>query len=105
MADTFNVTAAYDKPSYNQGDTITVTISGGDVLTSSSTGQIGPLSISLVAADGSTSTISVPQTAVTITSSTNESVKIDSTKPVVDTSPTPRTWAFSANGLSITATA
>jgi hypothetical protein len=37
MTDTFNVTAAYDKSTYNQGDTMTITISGGDVLTQTTT--------------------------------------------------------------------
>jgi hypothetical protein len=105
MTDVFNVTAAYDKPSYNQGDTITVTISGGDVLTQTLTGQIGPLAIPVVAADGATATVSLPQTTVTVTTATPESVVIDTTRPVVDTSPTPRTWTVSANKLSITATA
>lgn len=105
MTDTFNVTGAYDKPSYNQGDTITVTISGGDVLTQTSQSQIGPLTVPVVAADGATSTVSLPQTTATITTATPESVTIDTTRPVVDTSPTPRTWTVSANKLSITATA
>ena len=105
MTDTFNVTGAYDKPSYNSGDTITVTISGGDVLTQTLQGQIGPLSIPVVAADGATATVSLPQTTVTVTTATPESVVIDTTRPIVDTSPTPRTWTVSSNKLSITATA
>jgi hypothetical protein len=106
VTDTFNVTAAYDKPSYNQGDTITATISGGDVLTQTLTGQIGPLAIPVVnPTDGATATVSLPQTTVTVTTATPESVVIDTTRPIVDTSPTPRTWTVSANKLSITATA
>jgi len=105
MADVFNVTAAYNKPSYTAGEVITVTISGSDVHTVVTTGQIGPLSISLVAADGATSTLAVPQTTVSVTTTTQESVVIDTTKPIVDTSPTPRVWTVSANKLSITAVA
>lgn len=105
MIDTFNVSASYDKPSYNQGDTITVTISGNDVQTQTMQGQIGPLSIPVVAADGAQSTVSIPQTTVTVTTATPESVVIDTSRPIVDTSPTPRTWTVAANKLSISATA
>jgi len=105
MTDVFSVTAAYDKPSYNKGDTITVTISGGDVLTTITTVQIGPLAIPVVAADGAVSTVTVPQTTATQTVATPESVTIDTTKPIVDTSPTPHTWAVSANKLSISTVA
>jgi hypothetical protein len=105
MTDTFNVTASYDKPSYNQGDTITATISGGDVLTQTVQGQIGPVALPLVASDGAQDTLNLPQTTVTVTTATSESVVIDTTRPIVDTSPTPRTWTVSANKLSITATA
>lgn len=105
MADTFNVTASYDKTSYNQGDTIKVTISGGDVLTTTVTGQAGPLVIPVVAANGSVSSITLGSVPVTLTVVTPESVVIDTSKPIVDTSPTPRTWVVSADKLSITATA
>lgn len=105
MTDTFNVTAAYDKPSYNQGDTITATISGDDVLTQTFQGQIGPLAIPVVSADGAQETVNLPATTVTVTQATPESVVIDTTRPIVDSSPTPRTWTVSANKLSITATA
>lgn len=105
MTDVFNVTAAYDKASYNTGDTITVTISGGDVLTQTVSSQVGPLTIPIVAADGATSVVSVPQTLASVTTTTPESVVIDTSKPIVDTSPTPRTWTVASNKLSITATA
>ena len=105
MSDVFNVTASYDKPSYTQGQTITVTIAGGDVQTVTTQSQIGPLTIPLLAADGATSTISVPAEQATVTTTTPESVVIDTTKPIVDTSPTPRTWTVAANKLSISAIA
>ena len=105
MTDVFNVTGSYDKPAYNKGDTITITITGGDVLTTTTTGQIGPVAIPLVAADGATSILNIPQTTVAVTTSTPESVVIDTSKPIVDTSPTPRTWTVSSNKLSITAVA
>jgi hypothetical protein len=105
MPDVFNVTASYDKGSYTQGQTITITISGTDVLTTTTTGQIGPLTIPIVAADGATSTINVPAEQVTITAPVSESVVIDTTKAIVDTSPKPRTWAVATNKLSISAVA
>lgn len=109
MTDTFNVTGSYDKTSYLQGQTITASISGGDVLTTTTQtqGQAGPVTVPIVAADGAQSTISFPAVPVTITNTvaTPESVVIDTTRPIVDTSPTPRTWTVSANKLSITAAA
>lgn len=105
MPDVFNVTASYDKASYTQGQTITVTIAGNDVLTVGSTSQVGPLTIPLVAADGATSSIVMPAEQATITTVTPESVIIDTTKPIIDTSPTPRVWAVAANKLSISAIA
>lgn len=105
MTDTFNVSVAYDKSSYLQGDTIKATISGGDILTTTVVGQAGPLTIPVVAADGAVSSITLGSVPVTLTVATPESVVIDTSKPVVDTSPTPRTWVVSADKLSITATA
>jgi len=109
MTDTFSVTASFDKASYNAGDLITGTITGGDVLTSTTTTQqtVGPVTIPVVAADGAQSTVSVPavQVAVTSTTSTPESVVIDTTRAIVDNGPNPRNWVVSANKLSITATA
>lgn len=105
MTDVFNVVGAYDKASYLQGDTITVTISGNDVLTQQSQSQVGPVTIPIVAADGAQSTITMPAEMATLTSVTPESVVIDTTRPIVDTSPMPRIWAVSTNKLSISATA
>jgi hypothetical protein len=109
MPDTFNVTASWDKTSYTSGQTITGTIAGSDVLTTTTTttGQAGPVSVPLVAADGATTTANFPAVPVTITTTTTtpESVTIDTTKAIVDNGPTPRTWTVSANKLSITATA
>lgn len=100
MADTFNVTASFDKSSYNTGDTMTLTIAGGDVLTTTSPIAISG-TINLTAADGSTSTLTFPAGAtVNETTSTPESVKISS---VTDSSG--RVWTVAANGLSATATA
>lgn len=105
MTDVFNVTASYDKASYTGGQVITVTIAGGDVLTQIVSSQIGPITIPLVAADGAKSTIVMPAETATVTTTTPESVVIDTTLPIVDTSATPRTWTVAANKLSITAVA
>lgn len=109
MSDQFNVTAAWDKASYAAGQTITGTISGNDVLTTTTTttGTAGPVAIPVVAADGAQSTVSIPAVQVTTTSTvaTPQSVVIDTTRPIVDNGPAPRTWTVAANMLSITATA
>jgi hypothetical protein len=102
MTDTFAVTAAYDAPSYAQGQPITVTISGNDVLTQQVPSTVGPLSLTLTAADGATTTLTVPSAPVTLTTTTPESVRISS---VQDTAATPRAWTIAASGLSISAIA
>lgn len=109
MTDAFSVTAAWNQASYTTGQTIAGTISGGDVLTSTTTTQAtaGPVTVPVVAADGAQSTVSFPAVQVTVTSTaaTPESVVIDTTRPIVDNGTPPRTWTVSANLLSITATA
>lgn len=102
MSDTFNVTAGFDKPSYNQGETIKVTISGNDVHTEETTVQVGPLTLNLTAADGATSTLEVPSTTATMTTTTIESVRITG---VQDTGPNPRAWTIDPSGLFVTAVA
>jgi len=109
MSDTFNVTAAWNAQSYTAGQTIVGTISGSAVLTTTTTTvtTAGPVSIPIVAADGATSTVTIPavQITTTTTTTTPESVVIDTSRPIVDSSPTPRTWVVAANGLSISAIA
>lgn len=109
MSDVFSVTAAWDKASYNAGDTITGTISGTDVLTTTTTtqGTAGPLTVPIVAADGAQSTVTVAAVPVTVVTTTTlpESVVIDTTRPIVDSSATPRTWTVSTDKRSITGTA
>ena len=109
MSDTFNVTASWNQTSYTAGQTITGTISGGDVLTTTTTSvqNAGPVTIPVVAADGAQSTITIPSVPVTITTTTTtpESVVIDTTRPIVDSGSPSRVWTVAANKLSITATA
>lgn len=99
-SDQFNVTAAITPVSPKTGDTLTLTISGGDVQTTETSGSIGPLSLSLTAADGSTSTLTVDAVPYTLVTSTPESVKITSISD-----PTGRAWTVAAGGLTATATA
>jgi hypothetical protein len=101
-SDKFNVTAAYDKAAYNNGDTITVTISGNDVQTSVTQGTVGPLTLHLTAADTATTDITIPAQPVTITTTTPESVVLTG---ITDTSSTPRVWTVAASGVAATATA
>ena len=106
MADVFNVTAAFDKPNgYNAGDKMTCAISGAAVQTTTTTAQAGPLTIPLLAADGSKSTIQVPAVPVTVTKATPESVVIDPSVAIVDNGVPPRVWVRSADGLSVSAVA
>lgn len=102
MTDTFNVTAAYDKASYKNGDIISVAISGNDVLTVVTQSQAGPLTLHLTAADGATQDITLPSVPVSVTTTTPESVVISG---ITDNGPAPRTWTVAANGLTATATA
>lgn len=109
MTDTFSVTAAWVYPSgqtsYKTGDLMKFVITGGDVLTTTTTSNatLGPFTAPLVAADGATSTVNVPATSVTVstTTSTPESVRMSG--PPTD--PSGRVWTVSADGLSATATA
>lgn len=104
MTDTFNVTASFDKTTYNKGDTMTLTISGGDVLTTTTNQQVpsGTLTLTITAADGATSTITMGPVEVNtpVTTTTPESVKMTA---VSDTSG--RVWTISSGGLTATAIA
>jgi|SRR6185437_274063 len=110
MSDDFSqVTASWDKPSYNAGDTITGTVTGAATSTTTvtTTTQVGPVVVPLVADDGSQTIITLPaeQAQLVTTTTTSQGVTIDTTRAIVDNSPNPRTWAVSADKRSITATA
>lgn len=98
MSDQFSVTATFDKTSYNSGDKMTVSISGGDVQTANQTETVTVV-LTITAADGATGTVSV-SVPVTKAVATPESVVITS---VTDSDG--RTWAVAAGGLSASATA
>jgi hypothetical protein len=100
MTDTWNVTGAVTPANPTTGQAITLTISGGDVLTQTVAGTIGPLTLNLTAADGATTTITVPAVPYQQVTSTPESVKITSVSD-----PSGRLWTVAANGLTASATA
>jgi hypothetical protein len=107
--DVFSIIATWNQVSYTAGQTITGTISGGDVQTTTtvSTVNAGPVTVPVVAADGVQSTVTFPvvPVSVTTTTTTPESVVIDTTRPIVDSGVPPRVWTVSADKLHITATA
>lgn len=102
MTDTFNVTAAYDKAIYDQGETITVAISGDNTHVVQLPGQAGPIDIMVEAESGAQQVIHMDAAPVAITETTHESVRIVG---VVDTGPSPRTWSIDPSGTHVTATA
>lgn len=108
-SDVFDVTAAWSAASYTTGEDIVGTISGGDVLTqtTTTTETVGPVTVPIVAADGAQSTVSLPAVPVTVTTTTTlpQSVVIDPSRPIVDSGTSARTWTISADGRSITGTA
>ncbi len=93
MADVFNLTADFDKTSYNPGDTMTVAVSG-----SVTDGNPTPVvaSILITAADSSTVTLAA-------SSAVNGSTETWVITSATDTAG--RTWSISADGHSATATA
>lgn len=98
MTDQFNVTAAFDKPTYAVGDVMKLSITGDDVHTDV---QNVPITgtMNFVASDGATGNASFSgQMSKQV--ATHESVKITS---VTDTDG--RTWTVDPGGLFATATA
>lgn len=112
MADTFNVTAAWSQPSYTAGQTMTGTISGTNTHTTDGTTThqtAGPVVIPVSATpSGAQTTVTLAGVDVATTTpgtTTTEQVLIDTTRPIVDNGPNPRTWTVSADRKSITAVA
>lgn len=96
----WNVSGSYDKSAYNQGEAITVSISGDYTVTSTSQQQSGTLTLNLLSDDGTTTQIALPPTTVNVTTTAHQNVRVTS---ISDTSG--RTWAIAADGKSATATA
>lgn len=96
--DQFNVTAAVTPANPKTGDTITVTITGDDVQTTTTAGTGGPLTLHLASSDGATLDFTVPSFPIQIVTATHESVKITGV-----TDPAGRTWTVAAGGLTASA--
>lgn len=99
MTETWNVTASFDKVTYNQNDTMKITITGGSVLTQTTQVSVSG-QVNVQSSDGATTTIPVGPAIVNVTTSTPESDKITSV-----TDGTGRVYTVSADGLSATAIA
>jgi len=100
MADNFNsVTLAFDKATYNQGDTMTLTISGQAVSSAGSTVTEQP-TVTVVASDGTTAALQPTAASIAISTTTNLPTLIQSVNDAGG-----RTWVIAANGLTATATA
>lgn len=99
MSDQFNITATLDKASYNVGDTMTLTIAGGDILTQSTTATLTG-TVTVQAADGAVTTVPFGPVTVNGTTSTPQSVRISS---IADSDG--RVWTIAADGKSATAIA
>lgn len=101
----FNVSVAFDKASYNAGETITMTLTGdatfvSDQTTTTSTG--GPLNITAVADNGATTQISSPTfTVVTTNPPTTTTLNVKLSTIAGDS----RTWTIAPNGKTATAVA
>lgn len=101
---TWNVSASYDKASYNSGETMTVSVSGSYVVESTTTTeqQSGSLTLTITAADGVITTVALPPVPVTVSVPTQIDVEWTVTG-VSDTSG--RNWTIAPGGKSITAVA
>ena len=99
MTDTFRVVGAITPANPSTGDTVTLTISGDDVHTTTVAGTIGPLTLALKAAGGGTTKITVAAVPCNVVTSTHESVVITGV-----TDPSGRVWTVSSDGLTATAT-
>lgn len=93
MADSFNLVAAFDKPSYNPGDTMTLSVTG-----TVTNGTATPVNatITVTASDNTTTTL-------TAASAVGGEALTFVISAVQDTGN--RAWTIAANGLSATATA
>lgn len=103
MVDTWNVTAAYDKSVYQQGETIRISISGDFVHSVQVEGQIGPGSFGVMAGSGQKTVISFGTALAQWMEDVSEDVVIDPEVPIVDQSG--RMWTIAADGKSVTAVA
>lgn len=103
MTDTWNITAAYDKALYAQGETMTLSITGDFIHEVSEVVQVGPDTLTVVSATGQTETLTIEHAEATLTHAVHEDVVIDPSNPIIDAGG--RTWTISADGKSITSVA
>jgi multidrug efflux pump subunit AcrA (membrane-fusion protein) len=99
MADVFSVTAVANPASglvSGAKTPFTITISGGDVLTTTTT-EVVTATVSLTAADGATGSVKVPMT-LTKNVATPESVVVTA---CTDDEGTGRVYTVNAGGLSV----
>lgn len=99
MADDFSgVSISFDKATYNQGDPMTMTISGQATSSAGSTVQDSPV-VTAKASDGASAVIPAGPVAITVTQQVSLATLIDS---ITDGA---RQWIIAGDGLSATATA
>lgn len=104
MAGTWNVSASYDKSSYNAGETMIVSVAGSYVVDSTTTTeqQSGSLTLTLTAADGTITSVALPPVPVTVSVPGQTEVAWTVTE-VSDTSG--RNWTVAPDGKSVSAVA
>lgn len=93
MADTSTLAIKFDKPTYNVGDRMTVTFTGGVVRTSDV--NLTNLNATMTLSDGSRVNIVMPSTVIKDGQVTNLTAKLTSI-----TDPSGRVWTVAADGLS-----
>ena len=109
MSDVFSVTAAWNKTSYNTGDTMTGSITGTNAHTTGGTTVTetgGPVEIPVVSESGAASVVELPVVNVVRTvagTTTTEAVVIDTA--AFTALQGGRTWVVSADKKSISAVA
>lgn len=93
MADTSTITIKFDKPSYNVGDRMTITFTGGVIRTSDV--NLTNLSASMTLSDGSKVNLVIPATVIKDGQVSNLTAKFTSI-----TDPSGRVWTVASDGLS-----
>lgn len=93
MPTTNNIAIKFDKTTYNPGERMTLTFTGGALKTSDVT--LSGLTATMTLSDGSNVNISVPSTVIKDGQVSNLTAKITSI-----TDPSGRAWTVAADGLS-----
>lgn len=93
MADTSTLSVKFDKASYNVGDKMTLTFTGG--VTRTSDVNLTNLSAVMTLSDGSKVNVVIPATVIKDGQVTNLTAKLSSIND-----PSGRVWTVAADGLS-----